>query len=135
MINKVILIGNLGADPEMRYTAGGTAVATFRVACNDRYKDQNGEWQDRTEWVRVVAFARLAEICGEYLTKGRQVYIEGRLQTRSWEDNEGQTRYMTEVVAREMKMLGSRDSGGPRRPSAPPPPPEPPDEYEDDIPF
>lgn len=136
MVNKVILIGNLGADPEMRYSAGGTAVATFRVACNERFKSQDGEWQERTEWVRVVAFARLAEICGEYLKKGRQVYIEGRLQTRSWEDKDGQTRYITEVVAREMKMLGQRDGGGSQqRRSSAPPPPEPSDEFEDDIPF
>ncbi|MBW1714032.1 MAG: single-stranded DNA-binding protein, partial [Deltaproteobacteria bacterium] len=103
MINKVILIGNLGADPEMRYTAGGTPVANFRLATSERFKDASGEWQERTEWHRVVFFGRTAEVCGEYLTKGRQVYVEGRLQTRSWEDKEGQTRYTTEIVGREMK--------------------------------
>lgn len=143
MVNKVILVGNLGADPEMRYTQGGTAVANFRLATNERFKDKSGETQERTEWHRVVAFGRLAEICGEYLTKGRQIYIEGRLQTRSWEDQGGQTRYTTEVVAREMKMLGQRGEGPPSgaerpKPSKPRPsePPEPPlDDYEDDIPF
>lgn len=147
MINKVMLIGNLGADPEMRYTASGTAVATFRLATSERFKDQSGEWQDRTEWHRVVAFGRLAEICGEYLTKGRQIYIEGRIQTRTWEDQQGQTRYTTEIVAREMKMLGQRGDGGGGRPSRPqnrpqqqqrssaPPPAGPPDDFEDDIPF
>ena len=143
MINKVILIGNLGADPEQRYTANGTAVSNFNIACTERFKGQDGEWHERTEWVKVVAFGRLAEICGEYLTKGKQVYIEGRLQTRKWEDNSGQTRYTTEVVAREMKMLGGRGGGsvgGGSRNSQnnrqEPPVSEPSyDDYEDDIPF
>jgi len=141
MVNKVILVGNLGADPEMRYTQSGTAVANFRLATSERWTDKAGEKQERTEWHRIVAFGRLAEICGEYLTKGRQVYVEGRLQTRSWDDKEGQTRYTTEIVAREMKMLGQRgDASGPGagRPKPPKPsePPEPPsDNYEDDIPF
>ncbi len=137
MINKVILVGNLGADPEMRYTQSGTAVANFRIATSERYKDQSGEWQERTEWHRVVFFGRVAEVCGEYLTKGRQVYVEGRLQTRSWEDKEGNTRYTTEVVGREMKMLGQRgDGGGPRsKPARPSAPPNAPDDFEDDIPF
>ena len=141
MINKVILVGNLGADPEMRYTQSGTAVANFRIATNERFKDKSGELQERTEWHRIVFFGRTAEVCGEYLTKGRQIYVEGRLQTRSWEDKEGQTRYTTEIVAREMKMLGQRgdasasgaDRPKPPKPSAPPEPP--PDNYEDDIPF
>lgn len=141
MINKVILVGNLGADPEMRYTQSGTAVANFRIATNERFKDKSGELQERTEWHRIVFFGRTAEVCGEYLTKGRQIYVEGRLQTRSWEDKEGQTRYTTEIVGREMKMLGQRGdapaSGAgrpkPPKPSAPPEPP--PDNYEDDIPF
>lgn len=117
MINKVILVGNLGRDPEVRYTADGRAVANFSIATSERWKDRNsGEMQERTEWHRIVAFGRLGEICGEYLTKGRQVYIEGRLQTTSWE-KDGVTRYTTEVVASEMKMLGTRDASGPYRPT------------------
>ncbi len=110
-INKVILVGNLGADPELRYTGSGTAVANFNVATSESYKDRDGNQVEKTEWHRVVAWDRLAEICGEYLKKGKQVYIEGSLQTRQWEDKEGQTRYTTEVKAREMQMLGSRDGG------------------------
>lgn len=108
-VNKVILIGNLGADPELRYTGSGTAVCNFRLATNESYKDNNGEWVEKTEWHNVVAWSRLAEICGEYLKKGRTVYIEGSLQTRSWEDRDGNTRYTTEVKARDMQMLGGRD--------------------------
>jgi single-strand DNA-binding protein len=111
-VNKVILIGNLGADPELRYTPSGTAVCNFRIATNESYKDREGNQVDKTEWHNVVAWERLAEICGEYLKKGRQVYIEGSLQTRQWEDQEGNTRYTTEVKAREMQMLGSREDGG-----------------------
>ena len=111
-LNKVQIIGNLGADPEMRFTANGQAVANFNVACNRRYTTRDGEQRDETEWVRVVCWARLAEIAGQYLSKGRQVYVEGRLQTRQWEDRDGNTRYMTEVIAREMQMLGSRGGGG-----------------------
>ena len=106
-INKVILIGNLGADPEIRYTSSGTAVANFRIATNERWTNQNGEKEERTEWHRIVAFGRLGEICGEYLSKGKPVYIEGRLQTRSWEDRDGNQRTTTEVVATAMQMLGS----------------------------
>ncbi len=113
MINKAILIGNLGRDPEVRYTQNGTAVANFTIATSERWKDKNtGELQERTEWHRIVAFGKLGEICGEYLSKGRQVYIEGRLQTRSWEQ-EGVTRYTTEIVANDMKMLGPKGSSGP----------------------
>jgi len=120
-INKVILIGNLGADPELRYTPAGTAVCNFRIATNESYKDREGNQVDKTEWHNVVAWERLAEICGEYLKKGRQVYIEGSLQTRQWEDQEGATRYTTEVKAREMQMLGSReDDRGGYDQSAPP---------------
>jgi single-strand DNA-binding protein len=111
-INKVILIGNLGADPELRYTPSGTAVCNFRIATNESYKDREGNQVEKTEWHNVVAWERLAEICGEYLKKGRQVYIEGALQTRQWEDQEGNTRYTTEVKAREMQMLGNREDGG-----------------------
>lgn len=111
-INKVILIGNLGQDPELRYTPSGTAVCNMRIATNESYKDSNGEWVDKTEWHSVVAWARLAEICGQYLKKGSQVYFEGSLQTRSWEDRDGNTRYTTEVKAREMMMLSGRDESG-----------------------
>jgi single-strand DNA-binding protein len=112
-VNKVILIGNLGQDPELRYTGGGTAVCNMRLATNESYKDAEGNLVDKTEWHNVVAWARLAEICGEYLKKGSQVYFEGSLQTRQWEDKEGQSRYTTEVKVREMMMLSGRgESGG-----------------------
>ncbi|MEO1630600.1 MAG: single-stranded DNA-binding protein [Bacteroidota bacterium] len=110
-VNKVILIGNLGSDPELRYTGSGTAVCNFSLATSETYKDSNGDMVEKTEWHRVVTWARLAEICGEYLKKGRQVYIEGSLQTRQWEDKDGNTKYTTEIKAREMQMLGSRDGG------------------------
>jgi single-strand DNA-binding protein len=111
-INKVILIGNLGADPEVRYTAGGSAVANIRLATAESWKDkQTGEMQERTEWHRVVFFSRLAEIVGEYLKKGSHVYIEGRLQTRKWQDKDGNDRYSTEIVANDMQMLGGRGGG------------------------
>ena len=111
-INKVILIGNLGQDPELKYTGSGTAVCNMRLATNESYKDSDGNFVDKTEWHSIVAWSRLAEICGEYLKKGSQVYFEGSLQTRQWEDKEGNTRYTTEVKAREMQMLGGRDGGG-----------------------
>lgn len=112
-INKVILIGNLGRDPEVRYTTSGAAVANVTIATSESWKDkQTGEPQERTEWHRVVFFARLAEIVGEYLKKGSKVYVEGRLQTRKWQDQSGQDRYSTEVVANEMQMLDSRGGGG-----------------------
>ena len=114
-INKVILIGNLGRDPETRYTQGGSPVTNLRLATTDQWRDRaSNELQERTEWHSVVCFARLAEIAGQYLRKGSKCYIEGRLQTRSWEDREGQTRYTTEVVARDMQMLDGRGeaSGG-----------------------
>lgn len=105
-VNKAILVGHLGADPELRHTQSGTAVATFRVATTERFNDRSGERQERTEWHRVVAWAKLAEICNSYLKKGKQVYIEGRIQTRQWEDQSGATRYTTEIVANNMVMLG-----------------------------
>lgn len=108
MINKAILVGNLGADPEIRYTQSGTQVATFSVATTERWKGQDGQMQESTEWHRVVAWARLAEICGEYLNKGSKVYIEGKIQTRKWQDQNGNDRYTTEIVAREMKMLSPK---------------------------
>ncbi len=105
-VNKVILVGNLGADPTMRYTPSGTAVANFNVATTERFTNRNGERDSRTEWHRVVAWGRLAEICNQYLKKGKQIYIEGRLQTRNWEDQSGNKRYTTEVIANNMVMLG-----------------------------
>jgi len=111
-VNKVILVGNLGRDPETRYTTGGDAVTNIRVATTDTWKDKNGEKQEKTEWHTVVFFGRQAEIAGEYLKKGRQVYVEGRLQTRKWQDKEGQDRYTTEIVADRMQMLGSREGSG-----------------------
>jgi single-strand DNA-binding protein len=111
-INKVILIGNLGRDPEVRYMPNGNAVANITVATSESWKDKNtGENQEKTEWHRVVLFRRLGEIAGEYLKKGSQVYIEGKLQTRKWQDNNGQDRYTTEIVANEMQMLGGRGGG------------------------
>ncbi len=125
MLNKVMLIGNLGGDPEMRYTNDGAAIANFSVATSETWKDSNGEKQEKTEWHKVVAFKKLAEVCGEYLKKGKQVYIEGKIQTRSWEDNEGNTRYSTEIVARTMNMLGHRsDEPGSNKSEQPPKPPQ-----------
>lgn len=121
-INKVILIGNLGNDPDVRYTSGGAAVTNISLATTDSWKDkETGEQQDRTEWHRVVFFGRLAEIVAEYLRKGSQIYVEGRLQTRKWQDKEGKDRYTTEIVGSEMQMLGSRGSSGDMDKSAPPP--------------
>jgi single-strand DNA-binding protein len=111
-VNKVILIGNLGKDPEVKYTPSGTPVAKLTLATNERFKDKGGEWQDRTEWHNVVVWQRLAEIAGEYLKKGSKVYIEGRLQTRSWDDKQtNQKKYMTEVVAQDLVLLGGRGEG------------------------
>jgi len=111
-VNKVILIGNLGKDPEVKYTPQGTPVAKLALATNERYKDKDGQWQDRTEWHNVVLWQRLAEIAGEYLKKGGKVYIEGRLQTRSWDDKQtNQKKYMTEVVAHDLVLLGGRGEG------------------------
>ena len=110
-VNKAILIGNLGGDPELRSTPSGTPVATFTLATNESWTDRDGQKQERTEWHRIVAWGKLAEICGQYLRKGRQVYIEGRLTTRSWEDRQGNQRKTTEIVAQQMLMLGSRAAG------------------------
>ncbi|MCX7891585.1 MAG: single-stranded DNA-binding protein [Burkholderiales bacterium] len=116
-VNKVILVGNLGADPETRYTPGGEAITNIRVATTDRWKDRaSGETKESTEWHRVALFGRLAEIAGEYLKKGSQVYIEGRLRTRKWQDKDGHERYSTEIVADQMQMLGAR--GGLGEPAA-----------------
>ena len=112
-VNKVILVGNLGKDPEVKYTPSGAAVAKFSIATSYRYKDKNEQWQEQTEWHNVVAWARLAEIAGEYLKKGNKVYVEGRLQTRSWDDkNTNQKKYMTEVVVSDLVLLGGRGEGG-----------------------
>src|SRR5512135_2466558 len=111
-VNKVILIGNLGKDPEVRYMPSGDAITNITLATTDSWKDKNGAKQEKTEWHRVAFFGRLAEIAGEYLKKGSQVYVEGRLQTRKWQNKEGQDQYTTEIVANEMKMLGSRSGGG-----------------------
>ena len=107
-LNKAMLIGRLGQDPEVRYTQSNTAVANFSLATNERFKDRNGEWQERTEWHRIVAWGRTAEICQEYLKKGSLVYIEGPIQTREWEDKDGQKKYTTEIKALTMQMLDSR---------------------------
>lgn len=107
-LNKAMIIGRLGQDPEVRYTQSNTAVANLSVATSERYKDSTGEWKENTEWHRVVAWGRLAEICQEYLTKGSQVYIEGPIQTRQWEDRDGQTRYTTEIKALTLTMLDSK---------------------------
>lgn len=106
-INKVILIGRLGGDPEVRYTSNGGAVANFNIATNEAWTDKSGQKQEKTEWHRIVAFGKLGELCGQYLSKGRQSYVEGRLQTREWIDKEGQKRYTTEIVAQTVQFLGS----------------------------
>jgi len=145
-INKAILVGNLGKDPETRYTPSGSAVTNITVATSESWKDkQTGETQERTEWHRVVFFNRLAEVAGEYLKKGSQVYIEGKIQTRKWQDNNGNDRWTTEIVGNEMQMLGSRgeNTGGGGRPAAQSSAPAqqkqgtapPADDFEDDIPF
>ena len=111
-VNKVILVGNLGRDPEVRYMPNGEAVCNFSIATTDSWRDKNGQRQERTEWHNIVMYRKLAEIAGEYLKKGRPVYVEGRLQTRKWQTKEGQDRYTTEIVADQMQMLGGREGGG-----------------------
>ena len=141
-VNKVILIGNLGADPEVRYMPNGGAVANVTLATSESWKDKNtGEQQERTEWHRIVFYRRLAEIAGEYLKKGSKVYVEGRLQTRKWQDRDGNDRYTTEIIANEMQMLDSRGGGTaafnaetPSKPAAQPATAEYAD-FDDDIPF
>ena len=136
-VNRVTLIGCLGKDPETRYTQAGTAVTSFSLATSERFKAKNGEWEERTEWHNVTAWGKLAEICGEYLTKGKLVYIEGRLQTRKWEDRDGKDRYTTEVVADKMVMLGGKGEKKENKPgaSAPATKEEPQFDPNDDIPF
>ena len=152
-INKVIIVGNLGQDPETRYMPSGSAVTNFTVATNESWKDkQTGEQKDRTEWHRVAMFNRLAEVAAEYLRKGSQVYIEGKLRTRKWQDKDGQDRYTTEIIADEMQMLGGRggagggggsfgggsggaQQGGGQQGGGNAPPQSGPDDFDDDIPF
>jgi single-strand DNA-binding protein len=143
-VNKVILVGNLGADPDVRYSSTGSAVVNFRIATSENWTNKEGGKETRTEWHRIVAFGKLAEICAEYLNKGKQVYIEGRLQSRSWEDKEGNKKWTTEIVANNVVMLGSAGEagGGPSardqaretgdEPTEGPPEPS---QQEDDIPF
>ena len=111
-VNKVMLVGNLGRDPEVRFMPNGEAVCNFSIATTDSWKDKSGQKQERTEWHNIVMYRKLAEIAGEYLKKGRPVYVEGRLQTRKWQTKEGQDRYTTEIIADQMQMLGGRDGGG-----------------------
>jgi len=137
-LNKVMLLGNLGADPEIRYTPSGTAVANFQMATHERWTSKDGEKQERTEWHRVVAWRRLGEIAGEYLHKGNAVFVEGRNQTRQWEDRDGNKRYTTEVIATNLQLLGN--GGGANRPPAhgdedAPEYEGPADTPDDDIPF
>ena len=131
-INKVILIGHLGADPELRYTPNGTPVANFRIATTERWINKQGERMESTEWHRIVAWGKLGEFCGQYLNKGKQVYIEGRLRTRSWEDKDGKKQWTTEIIAQRLQLLGKLE-----RPSTPPEELAAPEEVptEEDIPF
>lgn len=142
-VNKVMLIGNLGGDPELRYTPAGSALATFSLATNEVWKDKDGNNQERTEWHRIVTWNKLAENVGEYLKKGSQAYVEGRLTTRNWQDKDGVKRYTTEIVAQTVKFLDRKGEGGGagRRAAEPPPPPDesaagpPPRTGEEDLPF
>lgn len=140
-VNKVILIGNLGADPELRYTTGGTPVAEMRLATNRKYKNRDGQMTEEVEWHRVVVWGKQGENVKEYLAKGRSVYVEGRLRTRKWEDRDGKPRYTTEVVADLVQFLGGRGGGGGGEYGEPPPPDDadapaaPSDMGDDDIPF
>ncbi|MCK4417744.1 MAG: single-stranded DNA-binding protein [Candidatus Latescibacteria bacterium] len=134
-VNKVILIGHLGADPELKYTPGGRAVANFNMATTDAWTDKSsGEKKEKTEWHRIVVWDKQAEICGEYLKKGSHVYIEGRLQTRSWEDKNGMKRYTTEIVAQRMQMLGAKETA-PAEVEAPPAEEEAPEGEKENLPF
>lgn len=138
-INKIILVGNLGQDPELRYTGSGTAVCNMRLATNESYKDASGQMVDKTEWHSIVAWSKLAEICGEYLKKGSQVYFEGSLQTRSYDDKDGNTKWVTEIKAKEMMMLSGGDSApqGSQRPQQQSKPPAQPNNFapDPDLPF
>ena len=133
-VNRVFLVGNLGKDPELRFTPGGQAVANFSLATSDTWTDKQGQKQERTEWHRIVVWGKLAETCGEYLKKGRQVCVEGRLQTREWTDKENRKNYTTEVVAQNVTFLDAKPDASQAEPSAPPKGAEPPPP-DDDIPF
>jgi len=136
MVNKVILIGRLGADPEIRFTPDGTMVANLRLATDESYKSKDGEKVQKTEWHRIVAFRKLAEICQSYLTKGKQIYIEGRLQTRTWEDKDGIKRSTTEIIASNMRMLDGKGQGKSQEAWSEPPSPDITDQVsDDDVPF
>ena len=124
-VNKVILVGHLGADPDMRYTPSGQGVCELRLATSESWNDKNGQKQERTEWHRVVVWGKRAEICSKYLSKGRQVYIEGRIQTRNYDDKEGHKRYITEIIANDVQFLGGGKGDGARRGDDAPPPAEP----------
>lgn len=142
-LNKVMLIGNLGKDPEVRFTGGGQAVANFPIATTEKWKNKEGTWEEKTEWHNIVVWGKLAELCREYLHKGRSAYIEGRLQTRSWQDKDGNKRYTTEVIAQTVQFLGGKNAGdsGPRdagpSPSQAPSSQEGPPAFneDEDIPF
>ena len=131
-VNKVILLGRLGADPEMRYSTNGTAIANFRIATSERWKNADGEKEERTEWHRIVAFGKLGEICGEYLAKGKQVYIEGKLQTQTWEDKDKNQKTTTQIIATTMQMLGAAGGKTPDKEESPIPEES---VKDDDIPF
>ena len=135
MINKAILVGRLGADPEVKYTPDGTMVTNFTIATDLEWKDKNGEKVRKTEWHKIVTFRKLAEICGNYLAKGKMVYIEGRIQTRSWEDKDGIKRYTTEIVASDMKMLDAKGQGKGSGTADEVPPFGPESLQDDDVPF
>lgn len=134
-VNKVIVLGNLGQDPELRHTASGRPVATLRIATNEQWTDQNGERKERTEWHSVVVWGRQAENCAQYLSKGRQVFVEGRLQTRKWEDRDGNPRYTTEIVADRVQFIGGQGGAGAAPPDSDSTVDGPPLAGDDDVPF
>ncbi len=134
-VNKAILVGNLGGDPEMRYTPSGTAVANFNIATSETRKNKEGQKETQTEWHKIVAFGRLAEVCGEYLSKGRQVYVEGRIQNRIWEDRDGNKRNTSEIIINTMQMLGSKEGAKADAPQGGPPEADAPAAEIEDVPF
>jgi len=134
-LNKVLLIGNTGKDPEVRYTASGTAVASFSLATSEKFKNKGGEWEERTEWHKVILWGKLAEIAGEYLTKGKTVFIEGRLQTRKWQDRDSTDHYTTEIVGEKMQMLSRKEGNGRTEEAAPSHEDQAPLPNDDDVPF
>jgi single-strand DNA-binding protein len=134
-VNKVILIGNLGKDPELRYTPSGQAVATFSIATTDKWRDKDGQLQERTDWHNIVLWGRQAELANEYLKKGRSVYLEGRIQTRNYDDKDGVKRYITEIIVQRMQFLGGRAEGGAEQAAPPPEEPAESTSEDDDLPF